>query len=182
MKEISIKILDQKNSPSCIAFAVSGLGNYYLSLKGIDDEIDPIALFNETERGGNGANAIRVLNWGKETGLPTKTGRRFFIREWQSVAQSISQIEKGISQHGGLVFTYDIHDKDPLQNRLKDGLLTRAPLDTHAMILCGYDEILRRFKVANSWGTKFGKDGYMFMPYSLMSLKYLNQVFWFSLK
>ena len=183
MKEIKLpKILDQKSTPSCAAFAVAGLANYYLQQKKVADEIDPMALFNAVERGGNGTNLTRVLQYGVDEGLPAVSGKRYKLREWFPVAQSMSELERNLDQHGGLVCTYSMHDKDPLTKRMDDNaVLTREPWDKHAMVICGYDKYIKRYKLANSGGENFGKDGYFFVPYTLMRPEYLQQVFWFSL-
>lgn len=183
MKEISLpKILNQGSIPGCASFAVAGLSDYYIKLKGIDDSIDPIALFNACERGGNGTNITQTIEYGKAEGLPSVKGNRYFIREWRPVAQSISELERNLDQHGGLVCTYSLHDKDPFVKRLdENAVLSRPPMDLHALVITGYDRLTRMFKLANSWGEKFGKGGYFFIPYTLMRSEYLKQVFWFSL-
>ena len=38
----------------------------------------------------------------------------------------------------------------------------------HAMVVCGYDDKQKYFLVRNSWGTKFGKDGYCYIPYAYL--------------
>ena len=38
----------------------------------------------------------------------------------------------------------------------------------HAMVVCGYDDKQKYFLVRNSWGTKFGKDGYCYIPYTYL--------------
>lgn len=35
----------------------------------------------------------------------------------------------------------------------------------HAMVLCGFNEEQKIFKVRNSWGTDFGDNGYCYLPY-----------------
>ncbi len=36
----------------------------------------------------------------------------------------------------------------------------------HSMLIVGYDDKTKRFKVRNSWGPEWGSKGYCFMPYS----------------
>lgn len=175
------KILDQGSIPACICFAVAGLANYYLQQKGIHDEIDALALYNATERSG-GANARTVLNYGKDVGLPSISGKTYKIRDYQGVAQSISQMESAIAQHGGIIISYSMHDGDPFRKRLTtDFVLSRAPNDLHALIACDADKFKKLFLMANSWGTDFGNNGYFKIPYTLMRSEFLRQCFWFSL-
>jgi C1A family cysteine protease len=35
----------------------------------------------------------------------------------------------------------------------------------HAVMAAGYDETAKRFLVRNSWGTKWGMDGYFTIPF-----------------
>lgn len=41
----------------------------------------------------------------------------------------------------------------------------------HAMVVCGYDDDAMLFKVRNSWGTRFGRQGYCFIPYAYLGQK-----------
>lgn len=38
----------------------------------------------------------------------------------------------------------------------------------HAMAVCGYDDRFGWFKLANSWGTKWGEDGFCYVPYDAL--------------
>ncbi len=52
----------------------------------------------------------------------------------------------------------------------RNGLIKNIPNNgsAHAMLLCGYDDEKGAFKVANSWGTRFGKRGYCWIPYAYL--------------
>lgn len=39
----------------------------------------------------------------------------------------------------------------------------------HAVNVAGYSDLLQAFKVRNSWGTGWGKQGYVWMPYSFLT-------------
>jgi len=45
----------------------------------------------------------------------------------------------------------------------------------HAVVIGGYDDLKRWWIVRNSWGTKWGKHGYFFMPYDYMIDKYVSE-------
>lgn len=48
----------------------------------------------------------------------------------------------------------------------------------HAMVICGYDDEAGFFKVRNSWGTRFGSEGYCYMPYAYIAqAQYLNAAY-----
>lgn len=183
-KEISLPfILDQKNTPSCAAYAVAGLANYYLKLKGIDDQIDPIKLYNENERGVPGTTTDKLLTYGQNFGLPSIKNKRYLVKEFLYVPPILAVIEKNLNQFGGLIFNYDLFDKDSFQRRLdENGVLTRRPITVHSMVLVGYDNDLKRMKVANSWGERFGNKGYFYIPYVLINKTYVSTIYSLTLK
>jgi C1A family cysteine protease len=43
-------------------------------------------------------------------------------------------------------------------------------LGGHAVLVVGYNDVLKQFIVRNSWGTGWGKSGYFFLPYAYTSL------------
>jgi C1A family cysteine protease len=48
----------------------------------------------------------------------------------------------------------------------------------HAVDLAGYDDSLTSFIVRNSWGTRWGQDGYFQMPYAYLTNPRLASDFW----
>ncbi len=48
----------------------------------------------------------------------------------------------------------------------------------HAVLAVGYDDETQRFLVRNSWGTRWGKNGYFTMPYSYLTERGLASDFW----
>ncbi len=44
----------------------------------------------------------------------------------------------------------------------------------HAMVICGYSEKEKFFIARNSWGTRFGNNGYCYLPYSYVEDPQLN--------
>jgi len=48
----------------------------------------------------------------------------------------------------------------------------------HAMVACGYDDKNQVFLVRNSWGERFGKNGYCYIPYAyICNHEYLNHAY-----
>lgn len=47
--------------------------------------------------------------------------------------------------------------------------IVAADRNYHAMVVCGYDDKQKYFLVRNSWGTKFGAEGYCYIPYAYLA-------------
>ncbi|MBQ3655836.1 MAG: C1 family peptidase [Bacteroidales bacterium] len=45
----------------------------------------------------------------------------------------------------------------------------------HAMLICGYDDNKQAFKVVNSWGTKWGDKGYLWVDYDYMVDEFVSK-------
>ena len=48
----------------------------------------------------------------------------------------------------------------------------------HAVVLVGYNDAVDRFRVRNSWGTRWGQKGYFEMPYLYVTSGSLASDFW----
>jgi len=51
-------------------------------------------------------------------------------------------------------------------------------LGGHAVMAVGYDQVRERFIVRNSWGARWGVDGYCYMPYAYLDNDDLATNFW----
>lgn len=51
-------------------------------------------------------------------------------------------------------------------------------LGGHAVVACGYDLKASRFLVRNSWGGRWGNNGYFTMPFAYLTDAYLSADFW----
>jgi len=51
-------------------------------------------------------------------------------------------------------------------------------LGGHAVVACGYDMKRSRFTVRNSWGGRWGMNGYFTMPFDYLTNAYLSADFW----
>ena len=51
-------------------------------------------------------------------------------------------------------------------------------LGGHAVVACGYDLKSSRFTVRNSWGGRWGADGYFTMPFEYLTNAFLSADFW----
>ena len=51
-------------------------------------------------------------------------------------------------------------------------------IGAHAMCIVGYNDKTKLFAVANSWGNKWGNNGFCFMPYDYLINPNLAGDFW----
>jgi C1A family cysteine protease len=68
----------------------------------------------------------------------------------------------------GIIKLY-IDDNDDNDDNLVGG---------HCIILVGFDDNTRYFKFINSWGNKWGENGFGYLPYEYISNKYLSDEFY----
>lgn len=51
-------------------------------------------------------------------------------------------------------------------------------LGGHAVLLVGYDDETQKFIARNSWGTRWGDNGYFYMPYQVIQNTSMSEDFW----
>ena len=79
------------------------------------------------------------------------------------------------------VFGFTVYESFQSQSVAKTGVANmpkkkEKALGGHAVLAVGYNQSQKRFIVRNSWGSKWGKDGYFTMPYEY--LETLAADFW----
>lgn len=80
-------------------------------------------------------------------------------------------------------FGFLVYENFLTQKMATEGILRaseiKGPLyGGHAVVLCGFDDDRRMFKVRNSWGKEWGIDGYYWMDYDYVSNPNLCNDFW----
>ena len=95
----------------------------------------------------------------------------------KNVALDVDAIRSALSDGHPVVFSTKLYDSfgkgvagfvsmpTAEERSLADESINR----NHAMVICGYNDDARAFKVRNSWGTDFGNGGYVMMPYSYIT-------------
>lgn len=81
------------------------------------------------------------------------------------------------------VFGFSVYESFMSQATATTGLATMPKsserlLGGHAVMAVGYDDVAQMFIVRNSWGTRWGKAGYFFMPYAYLESRELSDDFW----
>ena len=81
------------------------------------------------------------------------------------------------------VFGFTVYENFESDDMAKTGVLTMpAPKERstggHAVLAVGYDDAQKRVTVRNSWGPKWGMNGYFTMPYEYLASRDLSDDFW----
>jgi C1A family cysteine protease len=92
---------------------------------------------------------------------------------YQSVAQSLSQIQGCLASGYPVVFGFTVYDSFESAQVASTGVLnmpasSESVLGGHAVLCVGYDNASQRFIVRNSWGDAWGQKGYFTMPYTYL--------------
>ena len=123
------KIFNQGDKPACQSYSIATLVSSLLN-----KEVDADKLFSECDRNGGGTNLKAALAWCKEKGVPMIDGTRVKI-DYFFFVPNITGFKSAIDNNGGVVVGYCLHDRDRLENRIVDGVLSRRPYDVHAMVV-----------------------------------------------
>jgi len=81
------------------------------------------------------------------------------------------------------VFGFTVYDAFESAEVAKSGTLnmpkkSESVLGGHAVLAVGYNDKQKRFLVRNSWGDRWGKQGYFTIPYAYLSDRNLSDDFW----
>ena len=79
------------------------------------------------------------------------------------------------------VFGFTVYESFESQKVARTGIANmpakkERTIGGHAVMAVGFDQSEKRFLVRNSWGAKWGKDGYFTMPYEYVET--LADDFW----
>ena len=80
-------------------------------------------------------------------------------------------------------FGFTVYENFLTQRMATEGMLRYSEVNGpiyggHAVVLVGYDDSKRMFKVRNSWGKEWGLDGYFWMDYDYVVDPNLSNDFW----
>jgi C1A family cysteine protease len=81
------------------------------------------------------------------------------------------------------VFGFSVYDSFESDEVAKTGIVPMPTKDEqllggHAVCAVGYNDLTQQFLVRNSWGTKWGVDGYFYIPYRYLVDRNLSDDFW----
>jgi C1A family cysteine protease len=109
--------------------------------------------------------------------------RRDLARNYLRIPQVLSQMKGCLAAGYPFVFGFTVYQSFESAAVAKSGKVpmpraNEQVLGGHAVCAVGYDDAQQSFIVRNSWGPRWGKQGYCFMPYTYLSDPQLASDFW----
>lgn len=189
-------IRNQGNQGSCVSFSLVSIIEYYLNSSVEKRDFSESFLYytaraitQETEKD-EGVAIEYALQSLKENGVcieelcpydentynkkPTeeayKEAANRRINGAQRVRNSIKDIKSALFEGYPIIGSFRVFkslekNTDGLVLYPTDEELAEEP-KYHAMVICGYNDANKYFIVRNSWGSRFGHNGYCYIPYS----------------
>lgn len=100
-----------------------------------------------------------------------------------SVPQSLEHIKACINEgypilFGMTVFQSSLDKAVNLSGNIPMPSVTEKPCGGHGVLLVGYDDVNRTFNLQNTWGSKWGRNGFGTIPYDFVLSPLLAFDFW----
>jgi len=172
---------------------VSRLFGYYATRKiqGTIEE-DSGASIRDTIKAGVKYGVADELDWPYDIGRFAEEppaalwefASRHKVTSYHAIADGDIATMKSILSMGSLIgFGFDVYDYFMSSAMAREGFLRPpSPGETfqggHAVTLVGYDDEKQAFLVRNSWGTRWGLNGYFWMSYDYVANTALCSDFW----
>ena len=105
------------------------------------------------------------------------------VVSYRRLAQNLNQMKSCLASGYPFVFGFSVYETFESIAVTKTGKVPmpkngEAMLGGHAVMAVGYNDTNQCFIVRNSWGAKWGKKGYCFMPYAYLTNPDLAADFW----
>jgi C1A family cysteine protease len=103
--------------------------------------------------------------------------------EYQRVSQTLNQMKSCLAEGFPIVVGFTPYETFEGKEIARTGILNlpaahERKLGGHAVLIVGYDSDSERFIVMNSWGNKWGLQGYFTMPFAYLTDAKLASDFW----
>jgi len=113
---------------------------------------------------------------------PCKYGALDFSADKTS-ADRISHIKKTLICGYPIIFGFTVYESFESDEVKKTGIMpvpkkTEKIVGGHCVVCCGFDDDRKAVLVKNSWGPKWGINGYFYMPYEIISDLEMVDDFW----
>ena len=103
--------------------------------------------------------------------------------QYHRVGQEAESLKHAIYSGFPVVFGFVVYSSIRKPTVIRSGIIpmpTRfdQPIGGHCVVLTGWDDTRRLFQIQNSWGEKFGDEGYGYMSYDYILNPELASDFW----
>jgi C1A family cysteine protease len=110
-------------------------------------------------------------------------GKKNQAIQYLRLAQALSQLKGCLAEGFPFVFGFAVYESFESPEVAKTGhagmpRANESMLGGHAVMAVGYDESKQWFIVRNSWGRKWGMQGYFTLPYAYLLQASLSSDFW----
>jgi C1A family cysteine protease len=206
--KFTVTVYDQGQLGSCTANAIAGAIQYLDRVTEHSDPIVPSRLFiyyNERDMEGSvdydsgayirdGIKSVAKLGTCTEDHWPYDISK-FTLRppdsayalaakdrvaKYYRVGHTLQAMLNCIAT--GFPFVFGISVYDSFMNASNGDVpmpkKTESLLGGHAMLVVGYDETSKRFKIRNSWGPGWGDQGYGTLPFAYLENYHLGADYW----
>lgn len=177
-------IYDQGSCGSCTAHAATNAHKVINYRQHGHVGLDPYKLWERQKETGAScdtgdyiSDAVKEL---KEHGSETEDGEKYPIEQYVRIYDTTPKsFKKYLAQKYPVVIGLNVRDSE--NNTIwnsSDGMPTGEPgkKGWHAVILVGYDDDKRLFKIENSWG-EWGDNGYCYLDYDYLSEYVYNSIY-----
>lgn len=105
------------------------------------------------------------------------------IVQYLSVPQTLTQMKGCLASGDPLIFGFTVYESMMSDGVEHTGIIpmprpSEAAVGGHDVILCGYNDATRRFKLRNSWGREWGQSGHGEIPYEYATNPQMAGDFW----
>ncbi len=112
-----------------------------------------------------------------------KDAKKYTAVQYQRVDQSLAQMKGCLATGSPIIIGFTVYESFESSAVAQTG---DAPMPSpgeqvlggHAVLVVGYDDATSRFRLRNSWGTGWGKNGYFTLPYTYLTDSNLSSDFW----
>lgn len=109
--------------------------------------------------------------------------RRYRALSYERMMHNLDHLRSCLASGYPFVFGFKVYESFQGSRVQRTGILDmprpgEKSVGLHAVVAAGYDNARRRFLVRNSWGKKWGRQGYYTMPFEYLLDPQLSHDFW----
>jgi C1A family cysteine protease len=104
--------------------------------------------------------------------------------KYNYVPQELTVLKRALADHLPIIFGIQVYESLETEEVMGNGIIPMPNMEIeqclggHAIILVGYNDTTRRFKIMNSWGPYVGQRGYFEIDYDYVLSPELSADFW----